>query len=81
MVHVLKKSFRVSGPVGVGRICNVVGDWVSRLGRFDVGVELLDVHDGDSLEDGNIEGGCLKGQCQLYRNCEDLWRHSHCFPT
>ena len=55
-----KKSFRVGGPVGVGKICKVVGDWVSRLGGFDVGVKLLDVHDGDSSEDGNEEG-CSKG--------------------
>ena len=56
-----KKSFGIGGPVGVGQICNVVRDWVSGLGRFDVRVELLDVHDGDGLEDGNIEGDCLKG--------------------
>ena len=61
-----KKSFRVSGPVRVGWICEVVGDWVSGLSRFDVGVKLLDVHDGDGSEDGNIEGGCSKGQCQLF---------------
>ena len=56
-----KKSFRVGGPVGVGWICDVVGDQVSRLSGFDVGVKLLDVHDGDSLEDKDIERGCLKG--------------------
>ena len=36
------------------------------MGRFDVGVKLLNVHDGNSLEDGDIEGGCLEGQCQLF---------------
>ena len=41
--------------------CEVVGDWVGGLGGFDVGVELLGVHDGDSLEDRDIERGCLKG--------------------
>ena len=25
---VSEKTFRVGGPVGVGRICEVVGDWV-----------------------------------------------------
>ena len=57
----LKKSFRIGGPVGVGQICEVVRDQVGRLGGFDVGVKLLDVHDGDSLEDGDIERGCSKG--------------------
>ena len=61
-----KKSFRVGGPVGVGRICDVVGDRVGGLGGFDVRVKLLDVHDGDGLEDGDIERGCSKGQCQLF---------------
>ena len=61
----LKKSFRVSGPVRVGQICEVVGDRVGGLDRFDVGVKLLDVHDGDSSEDGVIERGCSKGRCQL----------------
>ena len=36
------------------------------MSGFDVGVKLLDVHDGDSLEDGNIERGCSNGQCQLF---------------
>ena len=61
-----KKSFRVGGPVRVGKICKVVGDRVSGLGGFDVGVKLLDVHDGDGLEDGNIERGCSKRRCQLF---------------
>ena len=56
-----KKSFRIGGPVGVGQICDVVGDRVGGLGRFDVGVKLLDVHDGDSSEDGDVERGCSKG--------------------
>ena len=56
-VLVSKKSYRVS------RICDVVSDRVSRLSRFDVGVKLLDVHDGDSLEDGDVERGYLKGRC------------------
>ena len=62
----LKKSFRVGGPVGVGRICNVVGDCVGRLRRFDIRVKLLDVHDGDGSEDGCVERGFSKGQCQLF---------------
>ena len=57
----LKKSFRVSSPVGVGWICNVVREQVSRLSRFDVGVEFLDVHDGDGSEDGDVERCCSKG--------------------
>ena len=63
-----KKSFRVGGPVGVGRICEVVGDRVGRLGRFDVGVKLLDVHDGDGSEDGDVERDCSKvlGICYIY---------------
>ena len=61
-----KKSFSVSGPVGVRWICDVVRDWVGGLSGFDVGVKLLDVHDGDSLEDGDIERGCSKGRCQLF---------------
>ena len=61
MVLVSKESFKVGGPVGVRWICNVVGDWVSGLSGFDVRVKLLDVHDGDSLEDRDIEGGCSKG--------------------
>ena len=56
----LKESFRVGGPVRVGQICNVVRDRVGGLSGFDVGVKLLDVHDGDSSEDGNEEG-CSKG--------------------
>ena len=44
-----------------GWICEVVRDQVSGLGGFDVGVELLDVHDGDGSEDGNVERGCLNG--------------------
>ena len=36
------------------------------MGGFDVGVKLLDVHDGDSSEDGDVERGCLKGRCQLF---------------
>ena len=46
----------------------------SELGRFDVRVKLLDVHDGDSLEDGDIERGCSKGRCQLFvsKNWTDI---------
>ena len=61
VVLVLKKSFRVGGPVRVGQTCEVDGDWIGGLSGFDVGVKLLDVHDNDSLEDGDVEGGCLKG--------------------
>ena len=31
------------------------------LSGLDVRVKLLDVHDSDGLEDGDIERGCLKG--------------------
>ena len=55
-----KKSFRVSDPVGVAWIYDVVGDRVSGLGGFDVKVELLNVHGGDGLENGDVEKGCLK---------------------
>ena len=61
-----KESFRIGGPVGVGWICDVVGDRVGRLSGFDVGVKLLDVHDGDGLEDEDVERGCSKGRCQLF---------------
>ena len=44
-VLVSKKSFRVGSPVGVWWICDVVGDCIGRLGRFDIGVKLLDVHE------------------------------------
>ena len=44
-----KKSFRVGGPVRVRQTCKVDGDWINRLSRFDVGVELLNVHDGDVM--------------------------------
>ena len=64
-VPVSKKSFRVSGPVRVGQICKVDGNWISGLSGFDVRVKLLNVHDGDSLEDRDIERGCSKGQYQL----------------
>ena len=60
-----KKSFKVSGPVGVGWTCGVDRVQISKLSRLDVRVELLDVHAGDSLEDGDVESGCLKGCCQL----------------
>ena len=33
----------------------------SELDGFDVRVKLLDVHDGDGLEDGDVERGCSKG--------------------
>ena len=66
VVLVLKKSFRVSSPVRVWWICDVVRDWISGLGRFDVGVKLLDVHGGDGLKDGDVERGCSKGRCQLF---------------
>ena len=59
MVLVLKESFRVSGPVRVGQICEVDGDQI-RLCRFDVRVKLLDVHDSDGLEDRDVERGCSK---------------------
>ena len=36
------------------------------MGRFDVGVKLLNVHNGDGSEDGKVEGGCLEGRCQLF---------------
>ena len=75
----LKKSFRIGGPVGVGQICDVVRDRVSGLGRFDVGVKLLDVHDGDGSEDGNVERGCSKGRCQLFVSknwTEIVWIYS-----
>ena len=61
VVLMSKKSFRVGGPVRVGQIYKVVRDRVRRLSRFDVRVELLDVHDGDSSEDRDVERGCLKG--------------------
>ena len=61
MVLVSKKSFRVGGPVRVGWICEVVRDRVSGLGRFDVGVKLLYIHDGDGSADGDVERGCSKG--------------------
>ena len=64
-VLVSNKSFGVSGPIRVGWICEVVRDWIGRLSRFDVRVKLLDVHDGDGSEDGNVERGCSKGRCQL----------------
>ena len=35
------------------------------MSGFDVRVKLLDVHDGNSSEDRDIERGCLKGQCQF----------------
>ena len=35
------------------------------MSGFDVGVKLLNVHNGDGLEDRDIERGFLKGQCQL----------------
>ena len=37
----LKKSFRVGGPVRVGWTCKVDGDCVSRLSGFDVRVEFF----------------------------------------
>ena len=61
-----EKSFRVSGPVRVRQICEVVRDRISGLSGFDVGVKLLDVHDGDGSEDGDVDTGCLKGQCQSF---------------
>ena len=38
----------------------------SELGGFDVGVKLLNVHDGDGSEDGKVEGGRSEGRCQLF---------------
>ena len=61
VVLVSRKSFRVGGPVGVGQTCELNRDWVSGLSGFNVGVKLLDVHDGDNSEDRDIERGCLKG--------------------
>ena len=61
-----ENSFRVGGPVGVEWIYDVVGDQVGRLSGFDIRVKLLDVHDGDSLMDEDVERGCSKGQCQLF---------------
>ena len=29
-------------------------------------MKLLDVHDGDGLEDGKVEGGRSQGRCQLF---------------
>ena len=66
LVLVLEESFVVGGPVGVRWVYEVVGDWVRGLGRFDVRVKLLNVHDGDGSEDGNVEEGCLEGRCQLF---------------
>ena len=60
-VLVSKKSFRVGGPVRVGWTCKVDGDQISRLSGFDVGVKFLNVHDGDSSEDGYVERCCSKG--------------------
>ena len=65
VVLVLKKSFRVGSPVRVGWTCEVDGDWIGRLSGFDVRMKLLDVHDGDGSEDGDIERGCLKGRWQF----------------
>ena len=36
------------------------------MGGFDVRVKLLNVHDGDGSEDGEVEGGRSEGQCQLF---------------
>ena len=36
------------------------------MGGFDVGVKLLNVHDGDGSEDGEVEGGHSEGRCQLF---------------
>ena len=52
---------RVDGPVRIGWTYKLDRDWIGRLNRFDVGVKLLNVHDGDGLEDGNTEGGCSEG--------------------
>ena len=38
------------------------------MGRFDVGVKLLDVHDGDGLEDGDVEKGCSKRRCKMFNS-------------
>ena len=62
VVFVSKKSFRVGGPVRVGQICKVDSDQVGRLSRLNVRVKLLDVHDGNSLEDWDVERGFSKGQ-------------------
>ena len=66
MVLVSKKSFSIDGPVGVGKICNVVGDRVGGLSGFDVGVKLLDVHNGDGSEDGNIERYCSRNNAFFF---------------
>ena len=43
---------------------------LSEIGSADrvdsVGMKLLDVHDGDGSEDGDVERGCSKGRCQLF---------------
>ena len=69
-----KKSFRIGGPVGVGRVCDVVGDRVGGLGGFDVGVKLLDVHVGDDLVNGDVERGRLKddANCSLVKTGRKL---------
>ena len=60
-VLVSKKPFRVDGPVRVGWTYKLDRDWIGRLNRFDVGVKLLNVHDGDGSEDGKVDRGCSKG--------------------
>ena len=61
MWFLCQRSPSESVVYGVGRTCEVDGDWVGGLGGFDVRVKLLDIHDGDGLEDGDIERGCSKG--------------------
>ena len=66
MVLVSKKSFSIDGLVRIGQGCDVDRDQVGGLSGADVGVEFMDIHDSDGLGDGDVEGHCLKGQCQLF---------------
>ena len=45
----------------LGRLARLMEIGFGDLSVFNVGVELLDVHDGDSSEDESVESGCLKG--------------------
>ena len=58
--HLCTHANGVSGPV-IWQTCDVNRDQNSGFISVNVGVELLDVHDGDGSEDGDIEGGCSKG--------------------
>jgi hypothetical protein len=52
---------RIRGGVKVFR-----GNRVGVKCRTDIGVELLDVHDDDSSEDGSSKTGGSEGSCQLF---------------